>query len=114
MEAASDPLEGSVRQKAAMVSPVGRGNAFSRRPDGEPSSCSPLPLPPPSSASPGEPQALVFLGGLTSCQFREVFLLLGLGAKEQDAFETNALVSPQGDADGEVMHAHDLHQTSIL
>ena len=55
------------------------------------------------------PSPWVSRGCLTRCQFGEVLFFLSLCAKEQDAFESDALMGPQGDAHAKVMSAHDLH-----
>lgn len=60
------------------------------------------------------PSPWVSWGCLTRCQFGEVFFFLGLCAKEQDAFEADALMGPQGDSHAKVMRAHDLHQAGVL
>lgn len=80
-------------------------------PAAAPRGCVVVTLVPPAR---GAPSPSLSQGCLTRCQFGEVFFFLSLCAKQQDAFESDALMGPQGDAHAKVMSAHELHQAGVL
>lgn len=105
MEAASEPLAGSVRQKAAMCSPGwDRNGSIKNKHRGFRSSVVPVWL--------QRPVQMMIL--ITCGEFGQVLLLLGFVSKQQNSLEADGLVSSQSDANSQIVTADDLNQASVL
>lgn len=99
MEAASEPLAGSVRQKAAMCSP-GRKHTLSHKHQ--------------MLINHLNSQSERAAGVVTGRELGQVLFLLGRIPKEQNALKADGLVGTQSNANTQIVDADDLDQTSIL